>query len=1301
MANVIRDEDLRLNLIINGSNANLKEIGDQEHAIRKLNNETKDLRLVKAELLRDNKKGTPEWERVTAAIKKNGVAVKGHEAELKKLKVGVGLTGMTMRQLTKEAQDLRYALNNTVPGTADYKKYQAALRAVDRQIAKVKGTAGGIKNSLSKMSNGFNKYFGMMAAGSAAIFGLVASGKELITGNAKLSDSYADVAKTTGLTIAEVKDLAKNLKQIDTRTSKAELLSLAEMAGKLGVTGKKNIEGFVKSADQINVALGKDLGGNAEEAIKQVGKLVDIFEVKDEFGLNEGMLKVGSTINALGAASTANEGYIVEFGKRMAGIAPAADISIESILGLGATLDSLGQTSEVSSTVFTQLIPKMFKDTATSAEVAGMKTKDFADLLEEDANEAMVRFLEGLGGNNAGLKEMSTKLAKMGFAGKKSISVLGVLAKNTDKLREQQTLANKSFEEGTSLTQEFNLKNTNLAATLEKISKRLKGMFVNSAVTEGLKNMVGHIERWTRTNLSETLNEERKSVLDLQIQINDSNITVEERKKLLEKLKEINPDITKGVNDEAGSYVQLNKNIAEYNEHMIDRIMLQKKQEEIDEYKEVHVDGRREELAEARIHLRETITEYYDNLNKIGGETAKKAQDIMAQSTYDNGNEITKAGKLVMLQSLAAQNDISKYASVEARHRLSEAEKWLADFEKTLSNMEEKRNALKKELGVGENIEAISPNGPTGGTPTGGTPTGGTPTGGTPTGNEDELTEAEKTEKEKLKLRQEWEKRQLGISDLYAKKGNKNLLNYYVDYLTDRKTKDTDFLDYYKVLKAEEQQTVLEIAQQTLEIEALERETAYIEELNAVGDNEEEKANITRRYRLKEIELQKEAINTALNETQQALENVKDTEEPLSLFEEKEVSNLLLQIAELKKELAELDGKETNINISTNSSGQKDDYKSKTQKVKGVFGGQSIAEEEGDKMAALQAQHDAELIGEQEFLDTKQAIEDDANAKRLAAYGQVADSIGNIMGNVFDLQNQRSQQANAREIADLNETAKAKIAALTKEAGLDQLSGDAKIKAEKKLKIDIAAVNQEFVDAQNKILKQQFETEKKQKLASATMSIASAILMALASAPPPYNFVLAGLSAVAGAAQMIAIDESQFTPQAKDGGYQNVIGEDDKKQYRAKRQKQTGGYFPEPTLLVGENPEYVIPNEGLENPTIASMLPVIEEARTSGTLRDITPEALFGTTTYSAQKATGGYTSDISSDSGESSNTDVAENQSSSKDDAMIFAELSNSINRLNGNLENGIWAKLDQRAVYDVSVAIDEQKDIESRVTA
>lgn len=361
-----------------------------------------------------------------------------------------------------------------VLGSKEYYAHAAEINKLRGILRQHQADINNTKNSwfsLSKAASKFNQYFGMITAAMASFTGVALTVKSAIDAYNKFDDKLADVMKTTGMSKDEVVSLNEELKKIDTRTSQMELLDLARVAGKLGITGQENVMGFVRAADQIRVALSEDLGGNVEESINQIGKLVDIFKIQDVYGVEESMLKIGSAINSLGAAGTANEGYMVEFAKRVGGIAPMAGISIQQILGLGATLDELGQTSEVSGTVINSVVTAMFKDTATYAEIAGLSLKDFTELLNTDANEAFIRMLEGAKGSSSGFSEMAQNLDKLGLDGARSTGVLAVLGNNIEKLREKQAFSNQEFQKGISLTNEFNVKNQTAQAHLEKAKK--------------------------------------------------------------------------------------------------------------------------------------------------------------------------------------------------------------------------------------------------------------------------------------------------------------------------------------------------------------------------------------------------------------------------------------------------------------------------------------------------------------------------------------------------------------------------------------------------------------------------------------------------------------------------------------------------------------------------------------------------------------------------------------------------------------------------------------------------------------
>lgn len=389
--------------------------------------------------------------------------------DLRQYRQDVGDVDRVLRSLNKVSlNDLqkahRAASRDLQRLGTDAEGYHAALvkvRQLEGEISRRRPASGGLNNRM----------MGMLG-GTAIVAGLERLASRAVKVYEQLDDKMADVMKTTGLTKDEVVALDKVLQQIDTRTSREELLDLARVAGQLGIEGAENIAGFVRAADQISVALSEDLGGNVEDSIRQIGKLTDIFHLQEDLGIEKSFLAVGSAINSLGASSTAKEDYLVEFTKRVAGTAPAMGVSIQQALGLGATLDQLGQTAEVSATTYGQVMTKMRKDTDTFARIAGMSVKDFTQLMEKDANEAFIRFLEGLG--SASMTDRVKMLGTLKLEGQRATQVLGVLADNTALLRDQQALSNTEFAKATSLTEEYNTKNESAAAIAEKRRKNMQ-----------------------------------------------------------------------------------------------------------------------------------------------------------------------------------------------------------------------------------------------------------------------------------------------------------------------------------------------------------------------------------------------------------------------------------------------------------------------------------------------------------------------------------------------------------------------------------------------------------------------------------------------------------------------------------------------------------------------------------------------------------------------------------------------------------------------------------------------------------
>lgn len=492
MAGKINNETLALNIDINGGDKARKEMNELSRAIQDTSAAIDELTQKQKKLEAQGKKESSAYKAVTKSIEEKNRVLEQSKTKLAALERQQSISSMTISELNKRIRELNAVLSKTDPRTPRWKELNDELRNTRSRLLELTRQSKNTNGVLFNLAERINRYIGLITAGFATM-GLAVTGiNRARKAWSDYDESLVDAMKTTNLTRGEVEELSAELAKLDTRTSQNDLLDMARIGGKLGITGKDNILEFVRAADQISVALGRDLGDNTEDAIREIGKLVDIFDLQEEYGLEQSMLKVGSAINELGMASTANEGYIVDFTKRLAGVAPNADIAIEDVLGMAATLDKYGQMTETSSTAITQAITGMFGKTATFAKVAKMPVEDFTRLLDEDVNEAFLRVLEGMRQGGSGMREVTAALNSLQLDGQRATTVLGSLAKHSDELRRQQELAKKAFEDGTSASNEFGIKNESVTAIIEKHKKaiveqaRILGEQLNPLINQSL-----------------------------------------------------------------------------------------------------------------------------------------------------------------------------------------------------------------------------------------------------------------------------------------------------------------------------------------------------------------------------------------------------------------------------------------------------------------------------------------------------------------------------------------------------------------------------------------------------------------------------------------------------------------------------------------------------------------------------------------------------------------------------------------------------------------------------------------------
>lgn len=391
----------------------------------------------------------------------------------------------TPRELKATIKEINRELNSgsVERGSEQWKVLTRGLQEANAELKKIKDEqkaaekdlgGGGLGKNISDFGTNWS---GVTVILDSALNKLSAAKeymKQFVDEYAEMAEHESGVAKYTGLAKEEVDALNESFKQLDTRTPREKLNDLAADAGRLGIQSKEAVLDFVEAADQINVALGEDLG---EDAVKNIGKLAQMFGTDKTMGLKQAMLSTASVINELAQSSSASEGYIMEFTNRLAGVGNQAGMSQAQLMGLASVMDQNQVAVEKGATALQNVLTALFKDPAKMAKAAGLEVEAFTKKLSVDANGALLEFLQAL--NSAGgMDRLTPMLAEMGLSGAGVTQTLSTLAGKLGDVKVAQTEAARAFEEGTSCTNEAAQANHTAQAELEKAQKKVKDLRV-------------------------------------------------------------------------------------------------------------------------------------------------------------------------------------------------------------------------------------------------------------------------------------------------------------------------------------------------------------------------------------------------------------------------------------------------------------------------------------------------------------------------------------------------------------------------------------------------------------------------------------------------------------------------------------------------------------------------------------------------------------------------------------------------------------------------------------------------------
>ena len=443
-----------------------------EKELQKLKKKADELRVTldKATEMRD----TSSIKRIRSELAKTNRDIDKMQASAKAVeKVMSHLDKAAPRELRQALRMLTKELNDIERGSKAWDEHTAKIRKVKDQLQSVNSELRSQEGFFTRWNRRLNDWQTTLTAGLATFTGLVLSGKQAVQTYADMDSAMADAQKFTGMTREEVEALNEEFKKMDTRSSREELNRLAGEAGMLGKNTQEDVMGYVRAADQINVAL-DDIGEGATETLS---KLTNIFGDEQRLGTERSLLAVGSVINDLSQNSTAASSYLAEFGQRMAGVGAQADMTIPQIMAYAAVLDSQGQNVEMASTALSQLIMKLFQEPQRIAQATGLELDKLNEALNTSTNDALLMLLQRLH-ELGGMDVLAPIFQEMGTDGARASQVIAALAGNIETVVWQQENATKAYNEATSVTKEYNVQNNTVQAGLDKAKKGFTEMAV-------------------------------------------------------------------------------------------------------------------------------------------------------------------------------------------------------------------------------------------------------------------------------------------------------------------------------------------------------------------------------------------------------------------------------------------------------------------------------------------------------------------------------------------------------------------------------------------------------------------------------------------------------------------------------------------------------------------------------------------------------------------------------------------------------------------------------------------------------
>lgn len=234
----------------------------------------------------------------------------------------------------------------------------------------------------------------------------------------------------------------------------------------------------------------------------------------------------------------------------------------------------------------------------------------------------------------------------------------------------------------------FNMEGNKLLRTQKKLKR-------------GWQQLKENVIGWFEVSAAEKLRREGDQANRLAMQLTDTNVKEEERRKILTKLEQISPQIIQGLNSENIRLEDLQNNLRKYNEELSKRIMLANLEEE-EEERLAKLSKATNRRNKDKIELTKMMMDANRDLALTEGTFGEKLRRV-TKYLEEHAEGIRKASGGVLVDTRNKEARLLEKISLQYNNYIENQEK-VSELQEDTSGLQDQQQILKKILGLTEDI---------------------------------------------------------------------------------------------------------------------------------------------------------------------------------------------------------------------------------------------------------------------------------------------------------------------------------------------------------------------------------------------------------------------------------------------------------------------------------------------------------------------------------------------------------------------------------------------------------------------